>query len=168
MDENIRPFKARDWQAVAAIYRQGLATGMATFQTSCPSYAEWDVGHHTFCRYVYLIADQVVGWAALSPTSSRPVYAGVAEVSIYIAEEAQGRGIGTLLLWQAVAESEAQGIWTLQSAIIQQNVASIALHRTCGFREVGYRERIARDGQGEWRNTVLMERRSQLPQFDGA
>ena len=86
-------------------------------------------------------------------------------MSIYIAEEAQGRGIGTQLLRQAIAESEARGIWTLQSAIIQQNEASIALHRKCGFREVGYRERIARDGQGEWRNTVLMERRSALPKF---
>ena len=168
MDEHIRPFEPSDWQAVAAIYRQGLATGMATFQTSCPSYAEWDAGHYAFCRYVYLLDEHIVGWVALSPTSSRPVYAGVAEVSIYIAEEAQGRGIGTQLLRQAIAESEAQGIWTLQSAIIQQNVASIALHRTCGFREVGYRERIAQDSQGVWRNTVLMERRSQLPQFDGA
>lgn len=89
-----------------------------------------------------------MGWVALSSTSSRSVYVGVAEVSIYIAEEAQGRGIGTQLLRQAITESEAHGIWTLPSAIIQQNTASIALHRTCGFREVGYRERIARDGQG--------------------
>ncbi|MEM1483809.1 N-acetyltransferase family protein [Oscillospiraceae bacterium PP1C4] len=160
MKNHIRTFINRDWNEVSQIYQQGLDTNFATFQTSCPTYAQWDTSHLDFCRYVYEQNSKVIGWVALTPVSSRCVYAGVAEVSIYIANEAKGKGIGTQLLQQTIVSSEENGIWTLQSNILQDNLASIALHKKCGFREVGYREKIAQDKFGIWRNTILMERRS--------
>jgi len=160
MKDNLRPFVPGDWDAVNRIYKQGIDTNLATFQTSCPSYAEWDSSHLSCCRLVYVLEGAVVGWAALSPVSSRCVYEGVAELSIYIDETVRGSGIGTKLLNRIIEESETQGIWTLQSGIIQDNKASILLHLKCGFREVGYREKIAKNAHGDWKNTVLMERRS--------
>ena len=160
MKDNLRPFVPGDWDAVNRIYKQGIDTNLATFQTSCPSYAEWDSSHLSCCRLVYVLEGAVVGWAALSPVSSRCVYKGVAELSIYIDETVRGSGIGTKLLNRIIEESETQGIWTLQSGIIQDNKASILLHLKCGFREVGYREKIAQNAHGDWKNTVLMERRS--------
>lgn len=148
-----------DWPAVAAIYREGIATGLATFETDVPSWEAWDRGHLPVCRLVARCDGEVVGWAALSPVSGRCVYGGVAEVSVYIAESARGQGIGRWLLMALVEASETAGLWMLQAGIFPENRASIALHRTCGFREVGYRERIGRL-HGVWRNTVLMERRS--------
>ncbi|NML63914.1 N-acetyltransferase [Hymenobacter sp. RP-2-7] len=154
------PLLPAHWPAVRAIYEQGLATGQATFTTAAPSWEEWDRSHLTHCRLVAVAdAGPVLGWAALSPVSSRHVYAGVAEVSIYIAAAARGRGVGRQLLAALVAESEAQGLWTLQASIFPENQASARLHQALGFRVVGRRERIGCLA-GTWRDTLLLERRS--------
>lgn len=150
---------------VAEIYRQGLATGMATFQNEVPSWEEWDRTHLAFCRMAASENNKILGWAALTPVSARTVYAGVAEVSIYLAEGERGKGIGTLLLNALIGQSEANGIWTLQSGIFSENKGSIRLHEKCGFRQVGYRERIAKKN-GIWKDTVLMERRSKITGTD--
>jgi L-amino acid N-acyltransferase YncA len=149
------------WDAVKAIYLQGIATGQATFQTEAPSWEYWDKGHLPQLRYIYLLDDIVAGWAALSPVSGRCVYAGVAEVSVYIHEDYRGKGIGKALLQTLIYESEAQGLWMLQSGIFPENLASVALHEKLGFRQVGYREKIGQMG-GIWRDTVLLERRSKI------
>ena len=155
----IAPMTERHWEAVREIYAQGIATGNATFEQTVPGWTEWDARHLATCRLVARSGTEVLGWAALSPVSTRRVYEGVAEVSIYIAERAQGRGIGRQLLAALIAESEKNGIWTLQAGIFRENTASIRLHRRAVFRIVGTRERIGcRDGR--WRDTVLMERRS--------
>jgi phosphinothricin acetyltransferase len=153
-----------DWQAVRVIYLEGIATGNATFETGAPDWPDWDRHHLQACRLVARRAGRVVGWAALGAVSSRCVYAGVAEVSIYIAAPARGQGIGKLLLNALVSASEQHGIWTLQAGIFAENAASIALHEACDFRQVGVRERL---GQlhGAWRDVVLMERRSRLARF---
>ena len=155
----IRPMRATDWPAVKAIYEQGLATRQASFETSAPSWAEWDAGHLAGHRLVAERDDEVVGWAALSPVSRRACYAGVAEESVYVAEQARGEGVGTSLLHALIQGAERAGIWTIQTSIFPENVASIALHERCGFRAVGVRERIAQL-DGVWRDTVLLERRS--------
>lgn len=160
MEISIREMYAEDWSWVSTIYLEGIKTGKATFQTDCPTYEEWDKSHIKSCRLVALIDDVVAGWAALSPVSSRCVYNGVAEVSIYIGEAYRGKGVGRLLLNSLIAASEQAGFWTLQSGIMQDNEASIHLHEECGFRMVGYRERIGKDSLGVWRNNVLMERRA--------
>jgi phosphinothricin acetyltransferase len=144
---------------VSKIYSDGIKTNIATFQVDCPTYEEWDCSHFKNCRLVIEDAGGVVGWSALSPVSSRCVYGGVAELSIYISENHRGKGFGKSLLTALAAESEKAGFWTLQSGIMQDNLASIRLHEKCGFRMVGYRERIGKDKFGVWRNTVLMERR---------
>ena len=148
-----------DWDAVREIYLDGIATGQATFERSAPEWERWDAGHLRCCRLVARDGDAVLGWAALAPVSGRAVYAGVAEVSVYVSTGARGRGVGLLLLNALVAESERNGIWTLQGSIFPENLASIALHRKAGFRVVGTRERIG-CMDGRWRDTVLMERRS--------
>jgi L-amino acid N-acyltransferase YncA len=156
----IQPLETAHWPVVRAIYEAGIATGQATFTTEAPSWETWDAGHLAHCRLVATDASgQIVGWAALSPVSSRCVYAGVAEVSIYIAAEARGQGIGRQLLAALVAESEQHGLWTLQAGIFAENVASLALHASQGFRTVGRRERISQL-HGQWRDTLLLERRS--------
>ena len=161
MDEmTIRAMLPDDWSAVMRIYQQGMDTNRATFQTECPSWQDWNAAHLERCRLVILLGGVVVGWAALSRVSSRSVYAGVAELSIYIDETARGKGAGKALMNTLITDSEAAGFWTLQSGILEDNAASIALHTSSGFRMVGYRERIAQDRFGVWRNTVLMERRS--------
>ena len=157
---NIRAMTAADWPAAARIYEEGIATGTATFETEAPGYEDWDRAHLPSCRLAAEENGTVVGWAALSPVSVRPVYRGVAEVSVYVAAAHRGRGVGRALLTALIASSEQAGLWTLQSAIQRENLASLALHRLCGFRLVGYRERIARDAAGVWRDTYLMERRS--------
>ena len=150
-----------DWLAVREIYRQGIETGDATFQVEVPEWAEWDSAHLRHSRLVAGARETVAGWAALSPVSRRACYAGVAEVSIYVAAAYRGRGLGSRLLAALVAESEANGVWTLQAAIFPENRASIALHEGLGFRQVGVRERIAQRG-GVWRDTVITERRSKV------
>jgi L-amino acid N-acyltransferase YncA len=156
----ILPLLPAHWLAVRAIYEQGLATGHATFTTSAPNWEEWDRGHLAAGRLGAVApAGTLLGWAALSPVSSRCVYEGVAEVSIYIAAEARGQGVGRQLLGALVAASEAQGLWTLQASIFPENTASLALHVAHGFRQFGRRERIAQLA-GVWRDTLLLERRS--------
>jgi L-amino acid N-acyltransferase YncA len=150
-----------DWPAVREIYEQGIATKQATFETAAPSWEEWDANHFVDLRLVAEVDGTVIGWAALSPVSRRACYAGVAEESVYVAEEARGRGVGTALLDRLLAGADEAGFWTIQTSIFPENVASIALHKRCGFRVVGTRERIARL-DGTWRDTVLLERRGDL------
>jgi len=147
------------WKEVAAIYKQGIATGMATFEMSVPSWDSWDGNHMKECRSIAKKGDKVIGWAALSNVSSRCVYGGVAEVSVYVATENRGQGIGEILLRNLIDQSEKTGIWTLQSGIFPENKGSIELHAKAGFRKIGYRERIGQL-EGEWRDNILMERRS--------
>lgn len=155
----IGPMVAADWPAVRSIYEGGIATRNATFETSAPEWDAWDAARRPDCRLVARVDGEVVGWAALSPYSSRHVYRGVGEVSVYIAASARGKGIGRALLRSLIEAAEAAGVWTLQAGIFPENDASIRLHAGEGFRVVGHRERI---GQldGEWRDVVLMERRS--------
>ena len=148
-----------DWPAVRAIYLEGIATGNATFETSAPQWEKWDAAHIASSRLVARVNREVLGWAALSAVSSRCVYAGVAEVSIYVAAAARGRGIGLRLLSELVKASEQAGIWTLQAGIFADNDASVRLHERCGFRIVGTRERLGQL-KGTWRDVLLMERRS--------
>ena len=156
----IRGMSETDWPDVSRIYQQGMDTNLATFETKCPAWEQWDVSHEKCCRLVITQGDTALGFACLSAVSGRCVYAGVAEVSIYIDEAQKGQGLGKTLLHELIRCSEESGFWTLQSGIMQENTASIRLHESCGFRRVGYRERIGRDRFGIWRNIVLMERRS--------
>ncbi|HEY1340299.1 MAG TPA: GNAT family N-acetyltransferase [Bryobacteraceae bacterium] len=149
-----------DWPDVRAIYVEGIATGHATFETSAPDWERWNASHLKCCRLAARSdGGTMLGWAALSPVSMRAVYRGVAEVSVYVAGRARGRGVGAALLAELVAQSEREGVWTLQASIFPENTASIAMHRRAGFRIVGTRDRIAQH-EGKWRDTVLMERRS--------
>jgi len=159
MSSHIEPMTAADWERVLAIYLEGVATGQATFETAAPSWQEWDAGHHPFARLVARQGGEVLGWAALAPVSRRRCYAGVAEVSLYVAAAHRGQGVGRLLLEAVIAESERHGVWTLQGATFPENAASLRLQQSCGFRIIGRRERIARL-HGVWRDTVLTERRS--------
>ena len=155
----IDAFQQGDWLAVQAIYTEGIATGNATFETETPDWEKWSAGHIDDCRLVARVGHEVAGWAALSRVSTRPVYAGVAEVSVYVPSLSRGQGVGRRLLSELVAVSEASGFWMLQASVFPENAASIHLHERCGFRVVGRREKIARLS-GVWRDTVLMERRS--------
>jgi phosphinothricin acetyltransferase len=148
-----------DWPGVSAIYQEGIDGGHATFETALPTWDRWDRGHIAPCRFVARLEGDIVGWAAMSPISERRVYRGVAEVSIYIAVSARRRGVGWALLDRLVRESETAGFWTLQAGMFPENAASIALHRACGFGEVGLRRRIGQLN-GAWRDVLLMERRS--------
>ena len=148
-----------DWPTVREIYLEGIATRQATFETEAPTWEAWDATHSPFARLVARQGETAVGWAALSPVSSRKAYAGVVEVSVYIAQSHRGCGLGKQLLKALIGESEANGIWSLQAVMFPENAASVALHRRCGFREVGRRERIGKLG-GVWRDTILLERRS--------
>jgi phosphinothricin acetyltransferase len=154
------------WPEVCAVYLEGLSTGDATFETEAADWVRWDASHLRACRLVALAdGGRVAGWAALSPVSARKVYAGVAEVSVYVGAGFRGRGVGRALLEALVRESESAGIWTLQAGIFPENVASVALHKACGFREVGRRERVGRL-EGRWRDTILLERRSRTVGVD--
>ncbi len=159
---SIEELKDEHWPTVRAIYQDGIAESNATFETLAPEWSEWDRTHLREGRLVAKAEGVVVGWAALSPVSSRPAYAGVAEVSIYVATSAREKGIGKALLQALIEASERAGFWTLQGGIFPENKASIALHRSCGFREVGVRERIGRL-HGVWKDVLLMERRTRVP-----
>ena len=161
MNYKITPMQPEDWPAVREIYREGIAAGNATFETELPEWKKWDSAHRRDCRLIAREGTQILGWAALSPVSSRRVYAGVAEVSVYVAAAARGRGAGKQLLGMLIEESERHQIWTLQAGLFPENTASIALHKSCGFREVGIRHRIAKLGD-TWRDVLLLERRSQV------
>jgi len=156
----LRAMNSSDWPAVARIYREGIATGHATFNTDAPTWEEWDRGHLAHSRLVAVGGDEVLGWAALIAVSDRCVYAGVAEESVYVGAGTRGRGVGRALLEGLIAAAEAQGIWTLQAGIFPENVASVELHEKLGFRLVGRRERLGRMASGEWRDVLLLERRS--------
>jgi L-amino acid N-acyltransferase YncA len=161
MNRAIDHMKPSDWEQVRSIYLEGIRTGHATFETDAPTWEKWDEGHLEIARLVVREGDRVLGWAALSPTSKRKVYRGVAELTVYVAENARGAGIGRKLLEALIQESEEHGIWTLQASIFPENTASVKLHLRSGFREVGRRERIAMLN-GVWRDTLLFERRSTL------
>jgi L-amino acid N-acyltransferase YncA len=161
MTTRVDAMMSADWDQVQAIYRDGIDSGQATFEVEAPAWERWDAGHHSFGRLVARLDGEIVGWAALSPVSQRPCYAGVAEVSVYVAANYRGQGIGRQLLLALIAESERHGIWTLQGATFPENEASLRLQQSCGFRQIGHRERIAQH-RGAWRDTVLTERRSQV------
>jgi len=157
----VRDLRPGDWAEVARIYAEGIATGNATFETEVPSWSAWDAAHLAEHRFVAERDGRVVGWIALSPASRRPCYAGVAEISVYVAEAARGNGVGTELLAAVLASAEAAGLWTLQTSVFPENQPSLALLRRFGFRTVGTRERIGRL-HGAWRDTALVERRSEV------
>jgi phosphinothricin acetyltransferase len=159
MEILIAEMTATHWPAVREIYAEGIATGNATFEAQAPDWALWDARHLPAPRLVAYLGPELVGWAALSPYSAREVYRGVAEVSVYVTAAARGRGVGRALLQELAARSEAAGIWTLQAGIFAENAASLALHRACGFRVVGRRERLGQM-HGVWRDVMLLERRS--------
>ena len=161
MNYSIDVMKESDWQQVAEIYLDGIKTGIATFQSEVPTWEEWDKGHVSTCRFVARLGEKILGWVALSAVSSRCVYAGVAEVSVYISEESKGMGVGTSLLTKLIQQSEELGFWTLQAGIIKENIPSRMLHKKCGFREIGYRERLGKMNHGKWHDVILMERRSE-------
>lgn len=149
------------WKAVKEIYEEGISSGKATFSKEAPSFDEWDAGHLNIARLVAVENQRVMGWIALSPLSTMPAYSGYVESSIYVSKSAQGKGIGKELLKVAIKESEANHIWTLEAKIIEENEASIALHKKVGFKVVGIREKIGKLN-GEWKNTVILERRSKI------
>ncbi|QJD98579.1 N-acetyltransferase (plasmid) [Mucilaginibacter robiniae] len=154
------------WPDVRRIYLEGIATGQATFQTDAPQWEDWDKSHLSDLRYVALTDDgNMAGWVALSPVSSRCVYAGVAEVSVYVSEEFRGKKVGQALLQHLITESEKANLWTLQAGIFPENEASVKLHEKLGFRIIGYRERVAKQ-YGVWRNVYLLERRSNAVGID--
>ena len=160
--ENLLP---QHWEEVKSIYQEGIATGQATFQTEAPSWQDWDKSHLATCRLVATEKGKVCGWVALSPVSGRCVYAGVAEVSIYIGQQNRGKKVGLKLLQALIAESEKHNIWTLQAGIFPENLASNQLHQKLGFRLIGYREKVGKL-HGVWRNVNLLERRSQVVGLD--
>jgi phosphinothricin acetyltransferase len=161
MNISIEKMRDDDWPVVQAIYQEGIDTGSATFETEAPEWEEWDRSHLRDCRLVAKAQGQVVGWVALSPVSGRCCYSSVAEVSLYVKASARSKGIGKALLQEVIKQSEAVGIWTLQGCTFRENVASLALQRKCGFREVGFRECIGQIN-GVWRDVILMERRSKV------
>ncbi len=161
----IRPMQDQDWESVSHIYTEGIATGFATFEKNVPSYESWNTAHLPSCRIVAVEDGQLLGWAALSPVSSRCVYGGVAEVSVYIREKSRGKGVGKILMNTLITESEKEGIWTLQSGIFPENEGSVQLHKKVGFRYIGKRERVGKL-DGVWKDNLLFERRSKVVGID--
>lgn len=153
------PMQPGHWKVVKDIYDEGIKTGNATFEQKAPDWEAWDKGHLLEARIISKEDNKVLGWAALSPVSGRCVYAGVAEVSVYVSSDARGKGLGKQLLQKLVEESEVNNLWTLQAGIFPENIPSIKIHEACGFRMIGKRERIGKM-DGVWRDTLLLERRS--------
>lgn len=153
------------WPEVSRIYEDGIASGNATFQTSAPEWEQWDNGHISDARLVATLEGKVIGWAAISLVSNRPVYSGVGEVSVYVDPVVQGKGVGKLLLRELIVQSEKNGFWTLQAGIFPENIASLKIHQDLGFRLLGTREKIGKM-KDTWRNTVLLERRSTVTGVD--
>ncbi|WP_238903398.1 GNAT family N-acetyltransferase [Clostridium sp. YIM B02506] len=162
MNYEVEKMRSEDWEQVKEIYLQGINTGLATFQNEVPTWEAWDKGHLEIGRLVARSNDEILGWVSIGPTSSRSCYEGVVEVSIYIKAEYRGNGIGTSLLKSLIEQSEENGIWTLYCSIIKENCGSIEMHKKCGFREIGTRERIAKMPNGTWHDVVLLERRSNI------
>ena len=158
-DFRIESMRAEDWPAVCAIYLDGILTGNATFETETPSWEKRDTSHHHHSRVIARDQGRILGWAALRPVSDSKVYDGVAEVSVYVSADARGRGVGRALLAELIRSSERNGTWTLNAGIFPENIASVNLHLSCGFREVGRRERVGKLGD-RWRDVLLLERRS--------
>lgn len=158
---NIDAMVAADWPNVSAIYLEGIATGNATFETLSPTWDEFDRSHLPFARLVARQGRTIAGWVALSRVSNRSAYAGVAEMSVYVASWARGKRVGTALMSAAIQEAERNGVWTLQGAIFAENQASLRLCESAGFRQVGVRERIGQS-RGQWRDTIIVERRSKV------
>ena len=152
--------RASDWGDMMEIYKQSLEKGDVTFRTECPTYEEWDEGHIKECRFVYELDGKVIGYTMIAPTSGRDSYRGVVEVSIFVDQKHTQKGIGTALLLQLMEEAEKEGYWTLYSAIFSVNEGSIKLHKKCGFRVIGTREKIAKDKFGNWQSTTIMEWRN--------
>ncbi len=161
MEIVVRPLLKTDWESVSKIYKEGIDTGIATFETEVPTWNLWDEKYIEHCRIVAEINREVVGFAVLSQVSKREVYKGVAEVSVYVSTNHRGKNIGKVLLTQLVRESESNGFWTLQAGIFSENIASICLHEKCGFRIVGIREKIGKL-HGKWHDNYLLERRSNI------
>lgn len=158
----IKSLTSEDYLMISKIYELGIQSGNATFETKAPAWAEWDQSHLATCRFIAI--DEMgngLGWAALTPVSGRCVYSGVAEVSVYVHPDSQGRGIGKMLLNELIEASEKQNIWTLQAGIFPENTASLKIHEQCGFRQIGYHEKIGKM-KNVWRDTVLLERRSKV------
>jgi L-amino acid N-acyltransferase YncA len=155
----IKHINVQDWQAIAEIYKRGVDTGFATFETELPSWEQWDNSHLRAGRLAAWMENNILGWAALSSVSNRCVYGGVAEVSVYVDTQYNGKGIGTQLLERLISESENEGVWTLQSSIFRENEASIQLHKKMGFRQIGYREKVGKRN-GTWHDNIILERRS--------
>jgi len=157
----INKMQRKDWDSVSKIYKEGIETGLATFEKEIPSWGKWDKNHLKSCRLIATLNHKIIGWAALSAVSSRCVYGGVAEVSVYVAKKEWGNKVGKRLMLALINESEKEGLWTLQSGVFSNNLSSIELHKNVGFRVIGLREKI---GQldGEWKDNVLMERRSKI------
>ena len=149
----------QDWEQVSQIYKEGISTGIATFELNVPSYESWDQAHLEKCRLIAEEEESILGWAALSPVSSRCVYGGVGEVSVYIASKSRGKGVGKLLMERLIEESEEAGLWTIQSGIFPENQASVKLHEKVGFRYIGKRERVGKI-HGVWKDNLLFEKRS--------
>jgi L-amino acid N-acyltransferase YncA len=162
----LRELVSQDWQQVREIYEEGIATGNSTFQTTAPTWEEWNSSHVKNSRIVAEDEENnILGWAALTPLSGRCVYAGVGEVSVYVSSKARGKGLGKALLNELIRQSEQNGFWTLTAGIFPENEPSLKIHQQTGFKVVGIRERIGKMN-GEWRDTVLLERRSQVVGID--
>jgi L-amino acid N-acyltransferase YncA len=161
MEIVVRPLLKTDWESVSKIYSEGIATGIATFETEVPNWVLWNEKYFEHCRIVAELKSEVVGFAVLSQVSKREVYKGVAEVSVYVSINHRGKNIGKILLTQLIRQSENKGFWTLQASIFSENIASIRLHEKCGFRIVGIREKIGKL-HGKWHDNHLLERRSKL------
>ena len=161
----IREITDLDSIRVLEIYKMGIDTCNATFETEVPAWTDWDCKHLKHSRFVYIEDEKLLGWAALSAVSARPAYNGVAEVSIYIDTDFIAKGIGSKLMDKVITSSEENGIWTLNSSVFPENIATIKLHEKFGFRIIGFKEKVARLN-GKWRNTVLLERRSKRQEFN--